>query len=311
MSEDDVISAKGRLLELLTELNDFELDTIEKWICSNSYKKELEAKKKMKISEKCLIDIGETIKQIIPFEAEMPSENIVPPTVGDQADCNATNTCHIDEFLYDQDAVHELVKEGKLQRHYCLTCNSRNIKDLTLISHSMSRQALQYIFQVLLPKELEDKQVLDVGSRIGAVLYGAYYFSRAGSIVGIEMNKECCDVQQRIINQYAMDNNRIKVINSDVMERSDVVQNSDVIIINVLDFFVDIEKHKQMWYFFKKYIKKGSYLVCNRSMADTLGYLDMFEELMDWLSICNPSQLENEVFFDVEDCSELFLYTVN
>lgn len=125
------------------------------------------------------------------------------------------------------------------------------------------------------------------------------------------MNKECCDVQERIIAEYSMDNNRIKVINSDVLERSDIVRSSDVIIINVLDFFVDTEKHKQMWYFFKKHIKKGSYLVCNRSMADTLGYLDMFEELMSWLSICKPSQLENEIFFDVEDCSDLFLYTVN
>lgn len=141
--------------------------------------------------------------------------------------------------------------------------------------------------------------------------FQAYYFSNAGTIVGIEMNKECCDVQERIINQFNMDNNRIKVINSDVLERSDIIRSADVIIINVLDFFVDTEKHKEMWYFFKKHIKKGSYLVCNRSMADTLGYLDMFEESLNWISICRPSQLENEIFFDIEDCSELFLYTVN
>ncbi|CAH0755082.1 unnamed protein product [Diatraea saccharalis] len=311
MSEDSVLSAKNRILDLLIYLDDFELDTVETWICSNSFKKDLEIKKQMKKSEKCLIDIGETIKKIIPFEAEMPSENIVPPTVGDQADCNAINTVHVDEFLYDQDEVNELVKKGKLQKYYCLNCNSRNIKDLTLISHSMSRYVLQYIFQVLLPKDLEDKQLLDVGSRLGAVLYGAYYFSNAGTIIGIEMNKECCDVQERIISQYSLDTDRIKVINSDVMDRSDIVRNTNVIIINVLDFFVDIEKHKQIWYYFKKYIKKGSYLVCNRSMAETLGYLDMFEEFMDWLSICKPSQLENEVFFDLEECNELFLYTVN
>lgn len=89
---------------------------------------ELETKRLMKISEKCLINIGETIKGIVPFEAEMPSEKIAPPTIGDQADCNAVNTCHVDEFLYDQDEVHELVKDGKLKRHYCLDCNSRNIK---------------------------------------------------------------------------------------------------------------------------------------------------------------------------------------
>lgn len=36
----------------------------------------------------------------------------------------------------------------------------------------MSCQALQYIFKVLLPSDLEEKQILDVGSRLGAVLYG-------------------------------------------------------------------------------------------------------------------------------------------
>lgn len=39
MSEDSVISAKFRILDLFCELNDFELDTIEQWICSHSYKK--------------------------------------------------------------------------------------------------------------------------------------------------------------------------------------------------------------------------------------------------------------------------------
>lgn len=110
---------------------------------------------------------------------------------------------------------------------------------------------------------------------------------------------------------FSMDTNRIKVIHSDAMERHDIIKNSDIIVINVLDFFVDIEKHKEMWYFFKKYIKKGSYLVCNRSMADTLSSLDIFEEFMNWLSICKPSQLENEVLFDIEDSNELYLYTVN
>lgn len=55
-------------------------------------------------------------------------------------------------------------------------------QELIYISHSMSCQALQYIFKVLLPSDLEEKQILDVGSRLGAVLYGVstnttYYYS--------------------------------------------------------------------------------------------------------------------------------------
>lgn len=110
-----------------------------------------------------------------------------------------------------------------------------------------------------------------------------------------------------------MDINRIKIVNADIMERKDIVQSSDVIIINVLDFFVDIEKHKDMWYFFKAHIKKGSYIVTNRSMPETLGALDIYEDFMDWLNICKPCQIENEIFFDIEefDSSDLNLYIVN
>ncbi|PZC75338.1 uncharacterized protein LOC110378752 [Helicoverpa armigera] len=311
MSEDSSVNAKHRMLELFSELDEEEIDNIEQWICNHSYRKDLERIKALQNTEKTLIKIGNSIKKIVPFEAELPSETIKPPTIGDQADCNKINTCHVDEFLYDDDAVDKLVKKGKLKKHYCTDCNSRNIQELIYISHSMSCKALQYIFKVLLPSDLEEKQILDVGSRLGAVLYGAYYFSNAGTIVGIEMNEECCDVQKRIIEQYTMDVNRIRVVHSDVMERSDLVANSDIIVINILEFFVDNEKHKEMWHFFKKYIKKGSYLVCNRSMTDTLVNLDIFEEFMDWLSVCKPNQLENEIFFDVEDYSELYLYTVN
>lgn len=79
-------------------------------------------------TEIMLVKIGNTIKKIVPFEAEMPSETIVPPTVGDQADCTEVNTCHVDGFLYDDDDVDKLVKKGKLKRQYCADCNSRNTK---------------------------------------------------------------------------------------------------------------------------------------------------------------------------------------
>lgn len=125
------------------------------------------------------------------------------------------------------------------------------------------------------------------------------------------MNKECCDVQEKIIHQFSMDIDRIKVVHSDVTLRPDIIECANIIIINVLDFFVDVEKHKKMWYFFKNNIKKGSYLIANRSMAETLGSLEIFEEFMNWLTICKPNQLENEIFFDVEDYSELYLYIIN
>lgn len=42
---------------------------------------------------------------------------------------------------------------------------------LVYLSHSMSHDGLLFIFKVLLPT-LKNKTVLDIGSRLGAVLYG-------------------------------------------------------------------------------------------------------------------------------------------
>lgn len=42
---------------------------------------------------------------------------------------------------------------------------------LDFISHSLSREQLKFVFSELLPN-LNGKTVLDVGSRLGPVLYG-------------------------------------------------------------------------------------------------------------------------------------------
>merc|ERR1712013_306463 len=82
-------------------------------------------------------------------------------------------------------------------------CGSRNTKDLTYITHSCSKERLQYIFEELLP-DLKGKTVVDVGSRLGAVLYGAYYFSEASKIVGIEINKDFCKLQEDTVAKFKL-----------------------------------------------------------------------------------------------------------
>jgi len=42
---------------------------------------------------------------------------------------------------------------------------------LVYLSHSMSQDGLYFLFKVLLPT-LKNKTILDVGSRLGAILYG-------------------------------------------------------------------------------------------------------------------------------------------
>ncbi|XP_011557087.3 uncharacterized protein LOC105387971 [Plutella xylostella] len=312
MSEEGFQSVKTRILKIFQDLDEGELSEIKDWICNQSYQKDLENMRKLNETDNKLVKIGKAIKKIVPLSAELPDENIAPPTAGDQSDCTVANTCHVDGFLYDDDETEQLVKKGLLKRYYCLDCHSRNIKDLIFISHSMSRITMQYTFKVLLPRDLDEKQILDVGSRFGNILYGAYYLTNASHIIGVEINQKFCDIQKQIMSKFSIDSNRVKMINSDIMECQDIISNSDIIILNALDFFVDTEQHRQIWKFCKKSFKKGSYLVTTRCVTELLESLNICEELSDWLTICKPCQLENEILFDTDDLVdiELFLYIV-
>ena len=70
------------------------------------------------------------------------------------------------------------------------------------VSHSASRRSLEYLFTCLLPS-LRGKRLLDVGSRLGAVLYGAHLFSEAEEVVGVEVNREFCQMTQEAIKRYS------------------------------------------------------------------------------------------------------------
>ena len=122
------------------------------------------------------------------------------------------------------------MKEGLLARSYCLDCGSRKIEDLTYITHSCSKERLQFIFGDLLPS-LEGKTVVDVGSRLGAVLYGAYYYSDASKIVGIEINKDFCKLQEDTVAKFGL-KKRIKIVLGNMCAQTELLASADVIVLN-------------------------------------------------------------------------------
>lgn len=81
-----------------------------------------------------------------------------------------------------------MVEKGELSREYCTECGSRKTLPLSaksphifiislhalisdFLSHSMSEAQLDFVFDEMLPKKLKDMTLVDVGSRLGAVLY--------------------------------------------------------------------------------------------------------------------------------------------
>ncbi|KAI4481986.1 PREDICTED: uncharacterized protein LOC106789397 [Polistes canadensis] len=248
-----------------------------------------------------LNSIAYDIKKRVPFNGILPSEHIETPKKGENSDCDSNVTLHVDEFLYDDDDMNELIDNGKLQKYYCCNCGSRDIKPLIFISHSMSRDALYFIFNTLLPT-LEGKMVLDIGSRLGAVLYGAYVYTDASKIIGIEMNKEFCDLQNSIINQYKM-NDRIEILHKKIEDAPEVVKASDVVVMNnPFEFYLSESEQIEIWRFLKSNLKKGTILVLRPNIEIMLKHLQTGIVTSDWLKPlpqCQSNNQENSSFSSV------------
>lgn len=52
--------------------------------------------------------------------------------------------------------------------------------------------------------------MVDVGSRLGVLCYGAYLMSGASRIIGVELNSDLCTLQESVIQRFSM-NDRIQV----------------------------------------------------------------------------------------------------
>lgn len=47
------------------------------------------------------------------------------------ADCVPKYTRHVDSFLFDNDLLHELTAQGRIESHYCVECGSTKTKSLS------------------------------------------------------------------------------------------------------------------------------------------------------------------------------------
>lgn len=259
-------------------------------------------------------DIVLNIRNKVPTSGIFPSEEIVSPTIGQNSDCNPCSTKHVDAFLYDEKELDELIESGELNTLYCADCGSSNMKQYNIISHSLSVAAILYIFHSVLPS-LSEKVVLDIGSRLGAVLYGAYTFTSAKKIIGVEMNKELCSLQNDIVNKYKM-NDRIEIVNRRIEECPEIIQKSNIIIIhNPFEFYVSHSVHRDIWAFLKATIQSGTILVTKPSIETTFKNLKI-KEVNKWVKPYEREKTISEpyifasLFLDPTEYADIKFYEV-
>ncbi|KAF3422644.1 hypothetical protein E2986_10089 [Frieseomelitta varia] len=259
--------------------------------------------------------IANDIRKRVPMDGTFPLEEILPPTIGENSDCDKESTKHVDAFLYDNRKLDELIENGEVVNIYCADCLSENVRQynevdllLDIISHSLSLSAVLYIFHSILPS-LQGKFVLDIGSRLGPVLYGvdsqkmyvvtwksvfqAYVLTSAEKIIGVEMNRECCLLQHDIINKYNM-NDRIEIVNKRIEECPEIVQTCDVIIMNnPFEFYASESVHREIWKFLIANIQSGTILVTKPSIETIFKNLKI-GPASQWVKSYKPEKTVDE-----------------
>ena len=267
--------AKSDFLQLVSNLqNASDVEKFLRWIKNEASEEILSSSNSQERCDKRrhLAEIASFCKTLAPnFEAICPTENIQAP-VNDKEGLNLQNTFHLDAFLYDEVDVEELTNQGKIPTHLCTNCGigKSHIKEIELMTHSCARDDLEFIFDALLPDLSGNKIVLDIGSRLGAVLFGAYVYSSAFKIVGVEMNTELANMSLAATQRFQM-TDRIEIVNSEMSKRVDILQSAHVIILNnVFDWFAPVDIQVNLWQIIRQHVQKGALMVTIPSLEEAL-----------------------------------------
>ncbi|ETN78965.1 methyltransferase domain protein [Necator americanus] len=262
-----------------------------------------------------LREIADHIRIRVP-DGTVKSEKINWPTSGHDADCEERNTVHVDCFLYDDHALEGMMKTGKLQRRYCVDCGSKNIKDLNFISHSMAHCQLEFMFTQLVPlrSQVEGFRVLDIGSRLGAVIFAAsLYGCGRVTVTGVEINEEFIKLQEDVIRKFSLQN--IEVVHADIRNKEDLVSQADMIIMNnVFSFFMNADEQASCFEFIHKYAKKGCFIIHNPEIETVFAHLKLPFTTKEWLQRISTED-DCDMFANgdkdvLSDCKMLGFYRV-
>ncbi|KAJ8390780.1 hypothetical protein AAFF_G00099120 [Aldrovandia affinis] len=257
-----------------------------------------------------LQSIAEDLRACLPVEAMLPSESLAI----EKAQQNPKPTVHVDAFLYDEEAVDSLCEEGKMSRDYCLHCGSHRTAPLGFISHSFSALELRFLFQNVLP-DLSGKVLVDVGSRLGAVLYGGCLYSSAAQLVGVEISAEFTELQRMVVEKYGF-TDQVQVIHADICTQASLLQNADVVVMNnVFEYFLESNDQMRAWHCISQNVsRKGALLVTVPGVQESLAALQGSNEAIDIHQWLEELPLDYDVYLgrdtDTDSFKQIHLYRV-
>ncbi|XP_064186400.1 uncharacterized protein zgc:109986 isoform X1 [Anguilla rostrata] len=299
-------AAKNEIVHLLSRVDVGELPKLIQWMKNSE-----ELDDWFMDNEKVVLQsIAEDLRTCLPVEAMLPSESLAI----EKAQQDSKPTVHVDAFLYDEEAVDLLCEEGKMSRDYCLLCGSHRTAPLGFISHSFSALELRFLFQNVLP-DLSGKMLVDVGSRLGAVLYGGCLYSSAAQLVGVEISAEFANLQRMVVEKYGF-TDRVQVIHADICTQASLLQNADVIVMNnVFEYFLESTEQMRAWHCIGQNVrKKGALLVTVPSVQEAFSALQGMNGVIDINQWLEEVPLDYDVYLgkdtDPESFKQIHLYKV-
>ncbi|XP_040825159.1 uncharacterized protein LOC121148876 [Ochotona curzoniae] len=296
-------SAQHAVLQLLRTVAPADLPALLQWMRTTRDFDELTEEN----NDVILKSIAEDLRSCLPLETMLSSEHLAIRKLQEQPE----PTVHVDAFLYDEDFIDSLCEKGKMSRNYCTVCGSHQTAPLGFISHSFSLMELKFIYHHVLP-DLSGKILVDVGSRLGTVLYGGYLYSSAAQLCGVELNGDFCQLQEMVIQKYQF-SDRIKVLHADICTQGSLLQNADVIIMNnVFEYFLNEAEQARAWECISHNVRKrGSLLVTVPSLEESLSGLQTNVQLSSWVEeIPLNYDVYPQMDIDREALEQIHLYKI-
>lgn len=127
-------------------------------------------------------------------------------------------------------------------------------------------------------------------------------------IIGVEMNKELCDLQQDIVFQCKMQD-RIEILHKRIEEAAEVIKLADVIILNnPFEFYLTETEQINIWQFLKVNIKKGTTIVTYPQIETIFENLNTGIQINEWLKRLEQPCIDNcslsQFDMDIDDLDE-------
>ena len=167
---------------------------------------------------------------------------------------------------------------------------------------SISKEETLQIFRILLRDEdLSNKLVLDVGSRLGNILYVAALYTKSTRLIGVEFSEFFANLSAEVVNKFQLDE-KITIIHDDIVNKGELLAEADVcLFFNPFVFLPRKRRIQLLKYMRRSFVKPGARFVSSPSV----------QEIFVKAGCTNRDAVDLDAWLEYEwNCGYLFVYRV-